>query len=108
MACGRQRQPDAALIALDGRSADEPCFLEPGDELRHPGHGHALEGGELAHPDSRTELDLNEERDLAAGDPERVDLPPELPVQVQENRAKAVCEDCWIGRDGWHFVNQVN
>jgi len=25
--------------------------------------------------------------------------------QVQENRAKAVCEDCGIGRDGWHFVN---
>jgi hypothetical protein len=24
---------------------------------------------------------------------------------VQENRAKAVCEDCWIGCDGWHFVN---
>jgi len=54
------------------------------------------------------ELDLNEERDLAAGDPERVDLPPELPVQVQENRAKAICEDCGIGYDGWHFVNQVN
>jgi hypothetical protein len=42
------------------------------------------------------ELDLNEERDLAAGDSERVDLPPELPVQVQENRTKAVCEDCGI------------
>jgi hypothetical protein len=27
---------------------------------------------------------------------------------VQENRAKAVCENCWIGCDGWHFVNQVN
>ena len=105
MARGRQREPNAALIARDGGAADEPCFLEPGDELRHPGHGHALEGGELAHPNSRTELDLNEKRDLAAGDPERVDLPPELPVQVQENRAKAVCEDCWIGRDGWHFVN---
>ena len=105
MACGRQREPNAALIAFDRRAADEPCFLEPGDELRHPGHGHPLESGELAHPDSGMELDLNEERDLAAGDPERVDLPPELPVQVQENRAKAVCEDCGIGYDGWHFVN---
>ena len=96
MTCGGQRQPNAALIALDRCAADEPCFLEPGDELRHPGHGHPLEGGELAHPDSWMELDLNEERDLAAGNPERVDLPPELPVQVQENRAKAVCEDCGI------------
>jgi hypothetical protein len=34
-----------------------------------------------------------------------VNLPPELPVQVQENRAKAVCEDCWIGCHGWLFVN---
>jgi hypothetical protein len=24
---------------------------------------------------------------------------------VQENRAKPVCENCWIGCDGWHFVN---
>ena len=105
MARGRQREPNAALIARDGGAADEPCFLEPGDELRHPGHGYALEGGELAHADSRIDLDLNEERDLAAGDSERVDLPPELSVQVQENRAKPVCENCWIGCDGWHFVN---
>ena len=103
MACGRQRQADAALVALDGRPLDEPGLLEPGDELRHAGHGHPLERGELADPDSRAVLDLNEERDLAAGDPERVDLAPELPVQVQEHRAEPVCEDGGIGGDGWAF-----
>src|SRR5438552_296678 len=37
-----------------------------------------------------------------------MDLTPELAVELQEHRAEPVGEDCWIGGDGWHFVNQVN
>jgi stage V sporulation protein K len=105
---GGEAQSDAALVALDRCTLDEAGFLEPGDELRHARHGDPLEGRQLSHADSGVLLDLHEQRDLAAGHTERMDLAPELAIELQKHRAEAVGEDCWIGGDGWHFVNQVN
>ncbi len=101
-------QPDAALVACDGRPLDEACLLQAGDELRHTWHGHALEAGELADPDPRPVPDLDEERHLAAGHTQGVNLPPELPVELQEHRAQPVRDGSGVESQDGHFVNQVN
>ena len=54
-----------------------------------PGHrrrGHPLALGELAHADPRRALDRDEQRDLAAGYAERVDLAAELAIELEEHR----------------------
>jgi hypothetical protein len=83
-------EADAALVALDRRALHEPGFLQARDELRHARNGHPLERRELAHPDSRPVLDLDEEADLASGHAERVDLTPQLAVELEEHGAKPV------------------
>ena len=100
LACGRERQADAALVSLDGRPLDEACLFEAGDELGHAGNRHPLERGQLADPDPGVALDLDEERDLAAGHAQRVDLAPELPVELEEHRAEPVGKDGGIGSNG--------
>ena len=100
MACGRQRQADAALVSLDGRPLHEACLFEAGAELRHAGHGDPLQRRQLPDPDAGVVLDLDEQRDLAARHAQRVDFAPKLPVEVEEHRAEPVGEDGGIGGEG--------
>ena len=90
VAPGREGEADPALVALDRGSLDEAGLLQARDELRHARNGHPLERRELAHPDSRPVLDLDEEADLASGHAERVDLTPQLAVELEEHGAKPV------------------
>src|SRR5580765_5803811 len=106
----RQGEADAALVACDRGTLDESRLLEPRDELGHAGDGHPLDRGELSHADSGARLDLHEQPDLAACDAQGMDLAPQLPVELEQDRAEPVrdlgCVD-W-GRGSKHFVNQVN
>src|SRR5205807_3403496 len=80
-----QREPDASLVPADGVASHEAGFLQPRDELRHSGNGDSLAGGELAHANPGRLLDLDEERNLASRDAERVDLAAELAGQLQQD-----------------------
>ena len=80
-------EPDAALVALERLALDELLLLEPRDRLRDRRGGDPLGACELADADPGRVLDRDEERDLAAGDAERVDLAAKLPGQPEERRA---------------------
>src|SRR5689334_7630212 len=76
----RKREPDPTLVAFDRSPLDEAGLLQFGDELGHAWDGHPLDRSQLAHADSGPQLDLDEQADMASGDAERVDFPPELAV----------------------------
>jgi hypothetical protein len=101
-------QADAAPVAADLPPLQQTGLLETCDELRHPGDGHALTGSELPHADAGGLLDLDEQRDLAAGHSEGVDLAAQLPVELQQNRAQLIRQHGGVDSGGQHFVNQVN
>src|SRR4051812_7790079 len=105
---GSKGKPHAALVTLDRGALHEACLLQPCDELRHTGDGHPLERGELAHADARPVLDLDEEPHLPAGHAEGMDLPPQLAVELQQNRAEPVRDLRGIEGGGEQVVNQVN
>src|SRR5262249_19736384 len=98
------------VIPLDRRPLDKAGVLELRDELGHARNRHPFDRGQLAHADPRPRLDLDEEPDLASGDAERVDLAPQLAVELQEHRSEPVGELDRIERHerSEHFVNQVN
>jgi hypothetical protein len=98
-------QPDAALVALERLALDEALLLEPGDRLRARCGGDSLRRGEVADADPGGVLDRHEERDLAAGDAERVNLPAELSGQPQERRPEPVGDLDFVNQGNVHLVN---
>src|SRR5215211_781078 len=74
---------------LDG-TEDEPGPLQPVDVTRHRRGGDPLELRQVANADTAVPLDLEQERDLPAGDAERVRLTPQLARQLQQRGAQAV------------------
>ncbi len=69
---------------------DKAGGLQTSDVLGHPGLRHPLALGERADADQRLGLDLVEERDLAAGDAQRVELAAQLAVQLEQDRPQPV------------------
>src|SRR5204863_3518328 len=59
-----------------------------------------LEGRELAYADPRPPLDREQEGGLPAGDAERMNLSPQVAVELQENRPEPVRDGDGIGGGG--------
>jgi hypothetical protein len=69
---------------------DETGLLEARDVTGHGGRGHPLPGRELVDADAAAFADLDQQRDLAACDAERVALAAELAGELQQRRPQSV------------------
>src|SRR5207248_10202659 len=88
---------DPSPVLVRGLADDHPGGLETPHVLRHSRRRHPLERRELANADSRPALDREEKRGLATGDAERMNLPPQMTIELQENRPEPVRDGDGIG-----------
>jgi len=71
--------------------------LESTDVFGHARCRHPLERRELTDADPGPALDREQQRGLPAGDPERMNFPPQVAVELQENRPEPVRDGDGIG-----------
>src|SRR5580765_1031677 len=88
-AFGCELEPDATPVRELGATNKARGF-EPRGVLRHSWRRHALPTRQLADLDPRFLLDLDQQRDLAPRDRQRVELAPQLAVETEERRPEAI------------------
>ena len=107
MALLRDVQPDAAPVSSSARRSTSPCCSS------------FVTAFEIAAGDIRScvasprtpipgrVLDRDEQRDLAAGHADRVDLAAELPGEPQQGRAQPVRDLDFVNLGNVHLVNYI-
>src|SRR5262249_1879187 len=94
---GRDAEADPPAVVGRRLANDQARSLEAPDVLGHARRRHPLERGELADTDPGASLDREQQRGLTTGDTERVNLPPQMAVELQKNRPERVRDSDGIG-----------